>query len=396
MKNTGFTRRNVLQLAAVGAAVPLFPKWALANDEILLGGINDISGPLDLSGIPMSQALAYAVKTINDNGGLLGRNVRLVEKDAQSNMQLYGPLAQELALKDQVAAVQGGLISPAREIIRTALSRVDTPYFYNTQYEGGVCDRNTFCTGTTPTQTITHLVDHAAQNWGNKVFILAADFLWGQTLAKWVEQFTADNGGEVLGIEYLPFELNNFGSIIAKIQAAQPDYVMAITGGTPHLAFFQQWMAAGMKDKIPLASPSVPSAGKVLYEQLSDEELEGVVGCIGYFEELDTPENKAFLSGLSDMFGDDLDYMNELSCATYEGTMLWAKAVETAGTTDRMPVIEALESGLSIVGPSGLVTIDPEVAPHHPRHLSGRVQGRRMGHPAEIRPAGTDLDQLGL
>ena len=43
--------------------------------------------------------------------------------------------------------------------------------------------------------------------------------------------------------------------------------------------------------------------------------------------------------------------------------MLWAEAVRQAGTTDRMPVIEALETGISIDGPSGRVTIDPQT--HH-------------------------------
>ncbi|MGO7422092.1 transporter substrate-binding protein, partial [Rhizobium ruizarguesonis] len=45
------------------------------------------------------------------------------------------------------------------------------------------------------------------------------------------------------------------------------------------------------------------------------------------------------------------------------GMHLWAKAVTQAGTTDRMKVIEALETGLSFDGPSGKVTIDPQT--HH-------------------------------
>ena len=43
--------------------------------------------------------------------------------------------------------------------------------------------------------------------------------------------------------------------------------------------------------------------------------------------------------------------------------MLWAEAVKKAGTTDREPVIKALESGISINGPAGKVSIDPVT--HH-------------------------------
>ena len=36
-----------------------------------------------------------------------------------------------------------------REAIRQTFRRANTLYFYNVLYEGGVCDRNSVCTGTT-------------------------------------------------------------------------------------------------------------------------------------------------------------------------------------------------------------------------------------------------------
>jgi branched-chain amino acid transport system substrate-binding protein len=43
--------------------------------------------------------------------------------------------------------------------------------------------------------------------------------------------------------------------------------------------------------------------------------------------------------------------------------MLWAEAVRKADTLDRDKVIEVLESGISVEGPSGTVTVDPKT--HH-------------------------------
>ena len=57
---------------------------------------------------------------------------------------------------------------------------------------------------------------------------------------------------------------------------------------------------------------------------------------------------------------------------TYQGFQLWAEAVKKAGSIDRMKVIEALETGISIDGPAGKVTIDP---PTH--HCVLNVQHRR-------------------
>ena len=48
---------------------------------------------------------------------------------------------------------------------------------------------------------------------------------------------------------------------------------------------------------------------------------------------------------------------------TYQGFQLWAEGVKKAGSIDRMKVIEALETGISIDAPSGKVTIDPPT--HH-------------------------------
>ena len=49
------------------------------------------------------------------------------------------------------------------------LDRFKTLYFYNTQYEGGVCDRNQFDTGVTPAQTVEKLAPYAMKKWGKKV-----------------------------------------------------------------------------------------------------------------------------------------------------------------------------------------------------------------------------------
>ena len=95
-----------------------------------------------------------AVDEINAAGGLLGRKLQLINYDPQSNIQLYTQFATEAATKDKVAVVHGGITSASREAIRPLLKRYNTLYFYNTLYEGGVCDRNSFCTGSTPAQTV--------------------------------------------------------------------------------------------------------------------------------------------------------------------------------------------------------------------------------------------------
>jgi len=49
---------------------------------------------------------------------------------------------------------------------------------------------------------------------------------------------------------------------------------------------------------------------------------------------------------------------HEFASNTYSGLHLWAKLSKWAGTTDRLPVIKALETGSPYDGPSGKITID--------------------------------------
>ena len=166
------SRRQFLQTAAaLTASASFVSDRALADEPIGVASLHDLSGGLDIYGKPMVDALTFAVEEANAAGGLLGRQIKLINYDTQSSMQLYTQFAQQAALKDKVAVVHGGITSASREVIRPVLDRFKTLYFYNTQYEGGVCDRDQFDTGVTPAQTVEKLVPYAMKKWGKKVYV---------------------------------------------------------------------------------------------------------------------------------------------------------------------------------------------------------------------------------
>ena len=347
--------------ALAGSALPLFPMAAMAADEIVVGSIIDMSGGLDIYGKPMADCMTLAVEEQNAAGGLLGKKIKLATYDPQSNMQLYAQFAQQSALKDKSTVVMGGITSASREVIRPVLTRNKTLYFYNTQYEGGVCDRNTFCTGVTPGQTVAKLIPYAMKKWGKKVYVVAADYNYGQITSQWVKKFAQDNGGSAVAIEFFPLDVTNFGPTISKIEQAKPDMIVSALVGGAHIAFYRQWAAAGLTKKIPLASTTF--AGGNEHIVLSPAEADGFLVSYNYFQNVDTPENKAFKERFYKRFGADYPNITELAMGTYQGFKLWAEAVKKAGSIDREKMITALESGITIDGPSGKVSIDPET--HH-------------------------------
>src|ERR1043165_8736452 len=175
-------RRTFLKTAGATlgtlSLAPGIVREALAQANVIkVASIHDLSGGLDIYGRPMVDCLTYAVEEINAAGGLLGKQLKLISYDAQSNIQLYTQFATEAATKEKVAVVHAGITSASREAIRPVLKRFNTLYFSTTQYEGGVCDRHCFCTGSTPAQTVEKLIPYAMKKFsGKKIYVLAADY----------------------------------------------------------------------------------------------------------------------------------------------------------------------------------------------------------------------------
>lgn len=353
-------RREFLGTTVAATAATLLPTATLAADTIKLGSILDTSGPFDAYGKPMDQAMRLAVQEINAAGGLLGKQVEVVAYDTQSDMALYSQYGQQLTRQDKVDVVHGGILSASREAIRQTMRKTKTPYFYNVLYEGGVCDRNIFINGVTPAQQVEALVPYAMGKSGPKVYILAADYNYGQITARWIQKFVAENGGEVVGTDFFPLDVSDFGSTIAKVQTAGPDLVIAPLVGGAHLSFFRQWAAAGMKDKIALASTTMGVGNE--HKVLTPEEGNGIMVAYNYSQELDTPANNEFKQKWAAAYG-ETSSIHEIAVSNYNGVKTWAKAVEMAGSIEPDALISALESGLSIEGPGGKVTVDPKT--HH-------------------------------
>jgi len=356
-------RRQFVQGATAAGALATVPSVAMGADTIKFGSILDTSGIFEAYGKPMEKAHRLAIDEINAGGGLLGKKIEMIPYDTQSKMALYTQYARRMTRKDKVDVIHGGILSASREAIRPSLRKAKTLYFYNTTYEGGVCDRNVFCVGTTPAQQSAILVPEAIKRWGKKIYVLAADYNYGQITSNWIKFYAQKAGGEVIQADYFPLNVSDFGSTIAKIQKAKPDIVCCVLVGLAHLSFYRQWAAAGMKKKIPIATTTMSSGNE--HKILTPSEGDGIVVCQSFSPQADFPSNKAFLAAWKKKFGHTND-IHEIAASSYDGVRLWAEGVKKAGSLDRMKVIQALETGLSYTGPTGKVTIDPKT--HHVTH----------------------------
>lgn len=337
------------------------PAIAADKEPIMVGSVLDETGGLNVYGKAMADATKLAIKSINDSGGVLGRPLKLVTYDAQSDNSKYTTYANQLALRDRVSVIMGGVTSASREAIRPIADRNKTLYFYNEQYEGGVCDKNVFMTGIVPSQQIAPLVDWAIKHGKKKFYVLAADYNYGHISADWVKQYVTKAGGSVVGADFIPLDVSEFGSVISKLQEAKPDVVFSLLVGGNHIAFYRQFAAAGLSSHMQIVSATFGLGNEQVV--LSPKEASGIVVAFPYFQELGGASNDKFRESWTKAYGANYPYITDSAVAVWNGWHLWAMAVEKAGSTDRDKVINALESGIGFDAPSGKVSVD--AGTHH-------------------------------
>jgi urea transport system substrate-binding protein len=177
--------------------------------------------------------------------------------------------------------------------------------------------------------------------------------VWPRTTNKIGRATIEKNGGKVLGEEYLPLGATNFTSIINKIKARRPDIILSTVVGGSNVAFFKQLLAAGVdKSKTTVLTLAMTE------EEVSGvgaENARGVLTCMSYFQSLDNPANKKFVSAFKAKYGANRVVGDVMECG-YNAVYLWKAGVEKAKSFDMDKVIAA-SGGLELDSPEGKVKL---------------------------------------
>lgn len=327
-----------------------------AKGPIAVGSIYDLSGALGIVGKPKVDATKLAIKDINAHGGVLGRKLKLISHDAQSDNAKYTKYATELTGQHKVAMMAAGITSASREAIRPIADRTKTVYFYDQLYEGGVCDKNMFSTGPVPAQQLKQLVSYAIEHFGKRVYIAAADYNFGHFEAIWAKKYVEEAGGKIVKTDFIPLENTDFGSVLNTLQSKKPDVMISLLVGGNHMSFYRQFKAAGLGKSIKIVTPLYGDGQEHIV--VGPKASAGITVAFPYLQELDTPENQRFVSMWHKEYGASYPYITNSAASVWNDWHLWAAAVEKAKSLDRDKVIAALESGISIKSPSGKVTMN--------------------------------------
>ncbi|MFC3086605.1 urea ABC transporter substrate-binding protein [Tabrizicola soli] len=353
-----FRTRMASALRLGCAAVALSATAALAQDgPIRIGVLEDQSGDFAAATMVKVNAITLAAEEINAAGGIGGRPVELVVYDTQSDNTRYQEFMRRVLQSDKVDVVFAGFSSASREAYRPIVNQFDGLAFYNNQYEGGVCDANMIVTGAVPEQQFSTLIPWMMETYGKNVYTIAADYNFGQISAEWVRKIVEDNGGTMVGEEFIPLGVSQFSQTIQNIQGAKPDFVVTLLVGAAQASYYEQAAAANVG--LPMAS-SVNVGQGYEHKRFTPPSLKDMYVTTNYIEEVDTPESKAFIEKFRARFPDE-PYINQEAANSYIAMYLYKSMVERAGTTDHAALRAEIAKGdVCFDGPSGKVCLDPK------------------------------------
>ncbi len=333
----------------LAAAIALASSSAYADDEkILIGGALSMTGiqaPLDTPGF---NGAKVAVKYLNDNGGVLGKQIEFVNIDGKSDPVTVGNVAVELIDRGAeviVAPCDFDFGSPASREAQAAdivgISTCASDPLYSSWSLG---DKQFTLSMWNTTMGAT-AADFAVKEKGWKTAYVVTDqfIAYTKSLSKYfVEQFKS-NGGEILLEDTYTNGDNNFSAQLSRLQALgkKPDVIFISSYGTDIGVIIRALREVGY-DAPVLGGDAYddPAMHETLGEKFGNDVYFVTHTWMGAGAD---PEMEKFTGLYKEMYGSEPD--TSFVSTGWDTIMLIAEAIKAAGTTEGAALAKALEDG---------------------------------------------------
>ncbi|HZO76429.1 MAG TPA: substrate-binding protein [Solirubrobacteraceae bacterium] len=336
------------------------------GDSIKVGVVADTTGPLSPMGCAQANVATLVVDEINASGGMLGRRLELILEDSATDDAQAAAKATKLVRDDHVDVLLGGIFSSTRQAIKgSAVEEGETLYIYPEQYEGQEYHPLLFCTGAVPAQQVEPLIPWLMHEIGARTFYLpSSDYIWPRVMNRKLHEVASANGGEVLGEEYYPVDHADWAETVARINSSGAHVVFNTTVPPGCFPFLKALHGSGFAER----------GGRIITtywdENLASavprEHIEGLYGCIDYYQSVTDPFSKELLGRYNARFPEGPQFSaGSGSTGIHRGLKLWEAAVTEAGSLDQAAVVAALDHAQIDEGPGGPAEMVP--GQHHVR-----------------------------
>ncbi len=328
------------------------------QNEILIGEYESLTGAEATFGISSTNGLKLAVEEINNNGGLLGKQIKLITYDDQCKPSEAATVVQKLINKDKVVGIIGEVASSrskaGAQICQSSKIPMISPASTNPDvtaigdYIYRVCFIDPFQATVISKFAINSLkIKRIAvlQDVKNAYSTGLADFF--------IKQFK-EMGGEIIEVQSYSAGDKDFKAQLTAIKAKNPDAVF-IPG-----YYTDVGLIAIQAREIGLTVPLLGSDGwesDKLTEGKAKDALEGCFFSTHVSTEDPSPVVQNFIKKYKDKYQMMPDAMSLLA---YDAGMILFDAIKRAGSTDAEKIKNELAKTKDFVGVSGKISINDQ------------------------------------
>jgi branched-chain amino acid transport system substrate-binding protein len=337
--------RHIFAAATMAA---LLSGTALAQ-PIKIGLSGPFTGGSASMGVSMRDGVKLAVGEINKAGGIMGRQIQLVERDDEARNELGVQIAQELINKEQVVADLGfintGVALAAQRFFEEAeipvINNVATGTAISTQFKPPENKFNyVFRTSANDLIQSGMIADEAIKRQGFKAPAILADSTnYGQLGREDLERALARNGVKPVAEEKFNIGDTDMTAQLLRAKQAGADVILTYAIG-PELAQIANGMAK-LGWKVPMIGSWTLSMATFIDNAGANGE--GAMMPETFIQIANTPKRKAFIETYQAAYKVDRIPSPVSASQGYDSVYLLKAAIEQAKSTEGRKIRAALE-----------------------------------------------------
>ena len=301
---------------------------AVAAEKVKIGFVTTITTPAGVIGKDMVDAVNLAVEDIG--GKMAGLDVELIVEDDGFKPAIGKQKTDKLVKQDKVQFVTGFIWSHV--LLASQKSALGAGKFLissnagPSQMAGKLCHKNFFSTSWQNDQTPMAMGEVLNLNNVKSLYVMAPNYAAGKNMVAGV---TRTFKGKIVGKDLTKWGKDaqlDFSAELAKAKASGAEGIFVFYPGKAGGAFIKQYAQAGLQGKIPLYS--VFTVDSIALPKLQKANMNGVMGSVMtqfWAPDLDTPQNKKFVSGFKKKYG---RYPSFYAAQSYDTIFLIKSAVE--------------------------------------------------------------------
>lgn len=333
---------------------------AAEPSEVVLGANFELSGPVAVYGQTKMNGVEIAIDEINKNGGILGKQVKLIKYDNKGDDAEALSLTTRLMTEDKIVTMLGPVTSGRVMVAVPVSAQFKIPLVTGS----GTAPAITVADGKVNEYAFRVCYTDAYQ--GGLAGKFAATSLGGKTAAMLVNQNDdysiglaeafkgtfEQNGGQVIEQVSFTNDDQNFNTALTKIIASNPDVLFVPAYYEQDALITKQARELGFTK--PIIGGDGWDSADYLLQTAGAAALQEVYFVNHYFSGDSDPAVKAFVDAYAAKYNET---PSSFSALGYDTAMFVKNAIEQAGSLDPVKIRDAMAATKDFQGITGNLTM---------------------------------------